>query len=79
MNKIRSRLSKFQKENGIEAEENLYLRKLFEENIKYKKIIDKIKEELKKHKYDLDYEPWSIYKISGKILFDIVRMLEEIE
>ena len=42
-------------------------------------VLDKIKEELKKHKPDLDYEPWSEYKISGNILFDIVKLLEEIE
>ena len=46
---------------------------------KQKEVLDKIKEELKKHKSDLDYEPWSEYKISGNILFDIVKILEEIE
>lgn len=38
--------------------------------------INKAIEKLKEHKYDLDYEPWSIYKIDGFILFDLVRILE---
>lgn len=38
--------------------------------------IDKAIEKLKEHKQDLDYEPWSIYKIDGNILFDLVNILE---
>ena len=34
-------LARFQKENGIVVDENLMLRKLYEENIKYKELIDK--------------------------------------
>ena len=38
--------------------------------------IDKAIEKLKEHKQDLDYEPWSIYKIDENILFDLVNILE---
>lgn len=38
--------------------------------------IDKAIEILKKHKADLDYEPWSIYQVRGSILFDLANVLE---
>lgn len=38
--------------------------------------IDKAIEKLKEHKHDLDYEPWSEYKISGNIVFDLVNILK---
>lgn len=37
--------------------------------------IDKAIDKLKEHKYDLDYETWSIYKVRGLILFDLVDIL----
>lgn len=37
-----------------------------------------IKKLLRKHKNDLDYEPWSEYKISGNILFELVSLLEKV-
>ncbi len=37
-----------------------------------------IKKLLRKHKNDLDYEPWSEYKISGNILFELVSALETV-
>ena len=37
-----------------------------------------IKKLLRKHKKDLDYEPWSEYKISGNILFELVSVLEKV-
>lgn len=37
-----------------------------------------IKKLLRKHKNDLDYEPWSEYKISGNILFELVSVLEKV-
>ena len=37
-----------------------------------------IKKQLRKHKKDLDYEPWSEYKISGNILFKLVSVLEKV-
>ncbi len=39
----------------------------------------KIKKTLKKHKNDLDYEPWCEYKISGNILFELVSILEKVD
>lgn len=39
--------------------------------------INKAIEKLKEHKHDLDYEPYSIYKVDGDILFDLVKILEE--
>lgn len=38
---------------------------------------NKLKDKLKEHKKDLDYEPWSIYKIDGKVLFDLVNIMGE--
>lgn len=38
---------------------------------------NKLKDKLKEHKKDLDYEPWSIYKIDGKVLFDLVKIMGE--
>lgn len=43
----------------------------------YKSIIDEVREKLKGHKQDLDYEPWHLYKIKGIILFDIVEILDK--
>lgn len=37
---------------------------------------DEAIEKLKEHKHDLDYEPWSEYKINGSILFDLVEILQ---
>lgn len=42
----------------------------------YKLRIDKAIEKLKEHKHDLDYEPWSEYKVSGKILFELAIILK---
>lgn len=42
----------------------------------FKERINKAIEKLKEHKHDLDYEPWSEYKISGNILFDLVNILK---
>ena len=42
------------------------------ENIR-KEAINKLKE----HQYDLDYEPWSIYKIKGLILFELTEILNK--
>ena len=39
------------------------------------KVIEEVIKKIKEHKEDLDYEPWSTYKISGKILFDTVEIL----
>jgi predicted RNase H-like nuclease (RuvC/YqgF family) len=50
---------------------------LIDEDFKYKNKIDKLKNKLKEHKKDLDYEPWSIYKIDGKVLFDLVKIMGE--
>ena len=42
------------------------------ENIR-KEAINKLKE----HQYDLDYEPWAIYKIKGSILFELTEILNK--
>ena len=51
---------------------------LYKCNVNYYLIskIYKAIEKLKEHKQDLDYEPWSEYKINGKILFDLVDILK---
>lgn len=38
-------------------------------------VIKEAREKLKEHKHDLDYEPWSEYKIKGSILFALVGIL----
>lgn len=50
---------------------------LVDGDFKYRNKINKAIDKLKKHKHDLDYEPWSIYKVNGSILFDLVKILEE--
>lgn len=45
-------------------------------NHELKDRINEATDLLKEHKNDLDYEPWSEYKISGKILFDLVNTLK---
>lgn len=45
---LRQQISNFQKENGVKVDDNLSLKKLYEENIKYKEVLDKIKEKLEK-------------------------------
>lgn len=46
---------------------------------KYEKVLDEIREQLKKIKPDLDFEPWSIYKISGDKLFDLLQILDKVK
>lgn len=48
------------------------------ENIKYKSVLDEIREQLKKIKPDLDFEPWSVYKVSGSKLFDLLQILDKV-
>lgn len=43
------------------------------------KTLDEIREQLKKIKPDLDFEPWSIYKVSGGNLFDLLQILDEVK
>lgn len=43
----------------------------------YKNIVKEVRKKLKEHKQDLDYEPWSEYKIKGKILFDLITILDK--
>lgn len=61
-------------------EENKYLKEDYKRHIdrinELTNRIDKAIEKLKEHKYDLDYEPWSIYRIKGSILFDLVNILK---
>lgn len=47
----------------------------WEEYQTLKKQVKMAIEKLKEHQYDLDYEPWSIYKVSGNILFDLKLIL----
>lgn len=47
----------------------------WEEYQTLKKQVKMAIEKLKEHKYDLDYEPWSIYEVSGNILFDLKLIL----
>lgn len=42
----------------------------------YKLRVDKAIEKLKEHKHDLDYEPWSEYRVSGTILFELSIILK---
>ena len=51
--------------------------KLQQENTQLKSVLKEIREKLKEHKYDLDYEPWSIYEIQGKILFDLLEIIDK--
>lgn len=72
--------------NGMEAIVSLFEQRepkfKCEENIKflhetdYKSRNEKAIKKLKEHKHDLDYEPWSIYKIEGNILFDLKNILQ---
>lgn len=57
----------------LERVENAFI----EEQIKYTHKINKAIDEMKKIKKDLDIEPWSIYKIDGSILFELLKILEE--
>lgn len=41
------------------------------------KRIDKVKEKIFEINYDLDFEPWSVYKVNGEILFELVQILED--
>lgn len=52
-----------------------YNKYLLKENELLKERIDKAIYKLKEHKYDLDYETWSIYLVRGSILFDLVDIL----
>lgn len=57
------------------TEQNKYIDKL-EKKIKEKdKTINLVFNRLKESKKDLDYDPWSFY--GGRILFDIVQILEK--
>lgn len=47
--------------------------------IKDTKVLDEIREQLKKIKPDLDFEPWSIYKVSGDKLFDLSQILDKVK
>lgn len=38
--------------------------------------LDQIKLQLRYIKFDLDIEPWSIYKVDGSVLFEIINILE---
>ena len=52
---------------------------LIKENKKYKSVLDEIREQLKKIKPDLDFEPWSVYKVSGEKLFDLLQILDKVK
>lgn len=58
---------------ALQQDIDTVLQLLEQKDNKINKAISKLKE----HKHDLDYEPWSIYKVDGKILFDLVEILEE--
>ena len=47
------------------------------DNKQLENIIKEAINKLKEHKYDLDYEPWSIYKIKGSILFELTETLNK--
>ena len=53
------------------------IEQLQQENTQLKSVLKEIREKLKEHKYDLDYEPWGIYKIQGNILFDLVKIIDK--
>lgn len=82
---LRQQISNFQKENGVKVDDNLLLRKLYEENIKYKEVLDKIKEkvnqyELIKGYYDYIEENGYAETTSHDTLKeDILGLLEKIE
>ena len=42
-------------------------------------VLDEIREQLKKIKPDLDFEPWSIYEVSGGNLFDLLQILDKVK
>ena len=42
-------------------------------------VLDEIREQLKKIKSDLDFEPWSVYKVSGGKLFDLLQILDKVK
>ena len=50
-----------------------------EEIEQLKSVLDEIREQLKKIKPDLDFEPWSIYKVSGSKLFDLLQILDKVK
>lgn len=45
---------------------------------KYKSVLDETREQLKKIKPDLDFEPWSFYTISGDKLFGLLQILDKV-
>ena len=49
------------------------------ENQRLKQVLDEIREQLKKIEPDLDFEPWSIYKVSGNKLFDLSQILDKVK
>ena len=72
--KLKEQLEKKYKEVGTLTNEILY-----EENTKLLSVLDEIREQLKKIKPDLDFEPWSIYKVSGDKLFDLLQILDKVK
>lgn len=79
-------LIKFQKENEIKVDENLYLRKLYEEIIEKEKELDKYKEVLDKVLYWLSenthYTDFNVDKLvldENVNLKELLELLEEIE
>ena len=53
-----------------------YCNGLLEEVWDYEKATNKIVDQLRKIKNDLDFEPWSIYQVDGNILFDLLDILK---
>lgn len=61
---------------ALNLEQRKSILELYNEVIRLRKIVVEANDILRHHKHDLDYEPWSEYKISGNILFDLAIILK---